>query len=558
MSTQADAILTGHVLTLDNSGTEAEAVAIQQGRVLATGSKTAMLELRGPTTEVRDFPGATLIPGFNDTHAHLDSIGAQLQRPSLKGARSIPDVLKRIAELAKITPAGEWIVTTPVGDPPYYFDAAATLEEGRLPNRYELDSVAPNHPVYIPAPSGFWGQPPLYAAMNSLGLQLNGVDRHTVPGNPKTIIDKDERGEPTGLFIEQGFVTLIEADLFPAVPRFTYAERRNAIRQAMQLYHRMGTTSIYEGHGCGPEILAAYREVWEQGELTMRTAATVSPRWRNLDEAAQVMRDWSPLLRGRGIGDALFRVSGFFIAHGGEPCIRAIQHKELDYMGWSGYVQQVNSTEEFEALCLLAAEHDLRVHTIVSDKLNKVLPVMERVARHYPIGERRWVLEHISRASPENLAAIRRLGLGVTLIPGQYLWKHGAPFLVLDESELDYLSPARQLYDLGVPVSAGTDAVPYNPLFCMWAMTTRRERTTRRIIGPGGRVSNEVALRLVTRQGAWLTFEEHEKGQLIKGHYADIAVLSDNPLTTPSENLRDIQCLATMVNGHWVYEGHSL
>ncbi|QJW85526.1 hypothetical protein HK414_26220 [Ramlibacter terrae] len=87
----------------------------------------------------------------------------------------------------------------------------------------------------------------------------------------------------------------------------------------------MGTTSAYEGHGSTPDVLAAYRELWEHGDLTMRMAMTVSPRWRSYDEAAIVMRDWAPLLRGRGMGDAQFRVSGFFIAHGGDPCARAVR-----------------------------------------------------------------------------------------------------------------------------------------------------------------------------------------------------------------------------------------
>ncbi|MGB3328068.1 MAG: amidohydrolase family protein, partial [Thermomicrobiales bacterium] len=145
--TRADHILLGQVLTLDDAGTRAEAVAIAGGRVVATGSRQAMLELRGPATQVRDFPGATLIPGFNDAHAHMDSIGTRQLRPSLEGARGIEDVLARIGALAARTPKGEWIVTLPVGDPPYYFEAPATLREGRLPNRHELDRVAPDHPV---------------------------------------------------------------------------------------------------------------------------------------------------------------------------------------------------------------------------------------------------------------------------------------------------------------------------------------------------------------------------------------------------------------------------
>jgi predicted amidohydrolase YtcJ len=72
-------------------------------------------------------------------------------------------------------------------------------------------------------------------------------------------------------------------------------------------------------------------------------------------------------------------------------------------------------------------------------------------------------------------------------------------------------------------------------------------------MGPGGSVSNETALRLLTVNGSWLTFEEDRKGPLLPGYYADLAVLSGNPLTTTAEGLLDISCTATMVGGRWVY-----
>jgi predicted amidohydrolase YtcJ len=441
----------------------------------------------------------------------------------------------------------------PLGEPPYHFDAPSTLAEGRMPHRHELDAAAPDHPVYIPAPGGYWGQPPCHSAMNSRGLQLNAITRDTVPANPNTVIEKDAHGEPLGTFVEKSFVNTLEAELLRAVPRFTYAHRREGIQQAMGLYHAMGTTSIYEGHGCAPEVIAAYQELHDRGDLTMRTAAVLSPRWRSIDEANTLMQDWAHSLRGRGTGDAMFRVSGLFIAHGGDPCVARIQQRDLTYMGWSGYTQQVNSTEDFETLCRLAGQHDLRVHTIVSDKLAQVAPVMERLAQDFPIGERRWVLEHISRSTPQDLATIGRTGVATTLIPAQYVWKHGTPFLNFSPQEMDHVSPARQLWELGVPVAAGTDAAPHNPLFCLWSMVTRRERTTGRVMGEGGKVDREVALRLLTHGGAYLTFEEHEKGRLVTGHHADIAVLSADPLTAQDDALREITCLATCVGGQWVH-----
>jgi predicted amidohydrolase YtcJ len=550
---RADEILLGDVIALDDAGTRCEALAVADGRILALGNRQAVMELKAPHTKVRDFRGHTIIPGFNDTHAHLDAVGTRLQRPSLEGAGSVTEVLDKIRSLARDTPPGEWIVTAPLGTPPFYLEAPATLREGRMPHRRELDAAAPEHPVYIPAPSGYWGMPPSYTAMNSLALQRNGITRDSIPTAPTTAIEKDEWGEPSGVFVEHSFVNTLEADLLPAVPRFAYEQRRAGIQAALAAYHGVGTTSIYEGHGSAPEVIAAYRELRERGELTIRTALTCSPRWRTVEEAAVAMRDWMPLLRGRGCGDPLLRVAGVFLAHGGDPCVRRLQHRDLAHMGWSGYVQQANSTEEFEALCMLAGRYDLRVHTIVSDKLAALIPVLERVARHFPIGQRRWVLEHISRSAPQELEAVRRLGVATTLIPSQYLWKHGAPFLDFTPEQMDYLSPARQLSELGVPVAAGTDGSPCNPLFCMWAMTTRRERTSGRVLGPGGAAPNALALRLLTRAGAWLTFEENEKGQLRPGFHADVAVLSHDPLAVSGDGLRDIRCAATAVGGRWVH-----
>jgi predicted amidohydrolase YtcJ len=253
------------------------------------------------------------------------------------------------------------------------------------------------------------------------------------------------------------------------------------------------------------------------------------------------------------MGDAWFRVSGFFIAHGGDPNVQKVQQKDPSHVSWSGFTQQANSTEDFEALCMLAGRHDVRVHTIVSDKLSVVAPVIERLASRFPIGRRRWVLEHVSRSTPADLKRIAATGVAVTLIPGQYVWKHAAPFMHLSDEEQDHLSPARQLHELGVQVSAGTDAVPYNPMFCLWSMTTRKERATGRVLGPSGVVSNEVGLRLLTRAGAYLTFDEDVKGQLVPGHYADVAVLEGDVLSIAGDALLDVKCRATMAGGRWVH-----
>src|SRR5262249_46471058 len=142
----ADSILIGNALVLDRAGNVAGAVAVADGRILLAGRRDKVMELRGPRTQVHDFGSSTLIPGFNDTHAHSDSLGLKTIRPSLQGAKSIADIQDRIRELASARTPGEWIVTMPIGEPPYYWEADKSLAEGRLPNRHDLDSAAPQNP----------------------------------------------------------------------------------------------------------------------------------------------------------------------------------------------------------------------------------------------------------------------------------------------------------------------------------------------------------------------------------------------------------------------------
>ncbi len=549
----ADTIMLGNILLLDRQGTRAEAIAIAGGKVLQAGSRDAIEALRGPATKVHDFKSSTLIPGFNDTHAHSDSLGLKTIRPSLSETRSIADVQRVIRELAAARAPGEWIVTMPIGEPPFYWNADSYLAEGRLPTRYELDEAAPDNPVCIASPSGFWGEPPCFTVLNSLALRLNGIDGSTRPNVDGVEIVRDHAGEPTGVIIERNYTRMAEPDLLRAVPRFTPEDRIEGLRRSLAMYHDKGTTSVYEGHGCAPDVISAFRQLHEDNELTLRSGLVVSPAWVGTDEADYAMRHWLPWARGRGLGDDMLRISGIFVGYGGNPQFRDLLKKDIGDLGWGGGIASVNSPSDFEELCMLAGKYNLRLHTLASDKLHEVVPILERVARHYPIGQRRWVVEHISKATPRDLASLKAMGVAVTLIPAHYLWKVGHTFASLSEEQLDLLSPARALAELGVPVSAATDAVPNDPLFCMWVMLARQDRRSGKTMGAQGALDHETALRMLTVNGAWLTFEEDRKGPLLPGYYADIAVLSGNPLTTTAEGLLDIRCQATMVGGRWVH-----
>ena len=180
-----------------------------------------MLALAGPELASSiPLSGRTVIPGIIDAHAHMEREGLKQLRLSLAGLATVREILDRIAAEAARTPKGQWIVTMPVGEPPYYFGGPDTLAEKRMPDRHELDRAAPDHPVCISGVFGNWGRPPGYTALNTLALRLNGIDRETKPACSGVTIERDASGEPTGIIVEHNNRPTVEFDLLPAVPKF--------------------------------------------------------------------------------------------------------------------------------------------------------------------------------------------------------------------------------------------------------------------------------------------------------------------------------------------------
>lgn len=550
----ADLLLTGGtVLTMDRAGRTAEAIAVSRGRILAVGSASDLSALAGPSTEVIDLEGRAVIPGIIDTHAHMEREGLKTLRPSLAAARSVSDVLDIVAGAARDAAPGTWIITMPVGQPPFYFGGPLTLAERRMPNRAELDRAAPEHPVCIAAVFTNWGEPPGYTALNSKALTMLGIGRATTVTADNVEIERDpDTGEPTGIIIDRNRRPSADFNLLRGITGFSFAERVTGLQRSLETYNSVGTTSIYEGHGSSPESIAVYRELWQRGELTVRCHLCVSPTWASVEEGRKAMRDWLAHARGMGIGDDRLRIAGVFIGFGGNPKTAADSRAALPNTGWAGFVEWANSPEDFRTYARLAAELDLRLHTIVGDHIEDILSIFEAIDAQVPLTGRRWVIEHVKLITPEQVDRIRRLGLVVTTIPVYMIWKNGAA-LTRSMTDLDRYVPHADLLEAGISVSAGTDNIPYNPFFTLRTIVERKERRSGSVLGPAQRLDVLRALRLMTSEAAWISFEEDRKGTLGPGKFADLAVLSHDPLTTPTEELHRIEVVRTFLDGRTVH-----
>ena len=544
----------GKILTLDAQGTVAEAIAVSGDRILAVGDTAAAAAAAGPDAARIDLAGRTAIPGLIDGHAHMDREGLKLQLPSLAGATCIDDILERIAALVRDAEPGEWIVTMPIGDPPFYTGVPGNLHEGRVPNRHELDRVAPDNPVYIRAIWGHWRNTlPLVSIANTKTLEIAGITRDTIPPAATIQIDKDHAtGEPTGVLHEFNYKPLVEHTLMSVIPRFTLEDRIAGLRDSMRIYNSMGTTSVFEGHGIATEVLAAYQALRDEGPTPVRAHLMFSPSWPapDSDVVGELLESWGAWLSGRGLGDDYLRAGGLYTEsdYSEENLLRA---STAPYSGWAGFNYDAALPEDVMVDMMTdAARHNIRIGSFTPN----ILDLYEKVAQQVPISDKRWVIEHVGVLSPDEIARIRDLGIVLTVYSGRYIYQEGAMLARELGANAGHIAPIRSLLDAGVRVSLATDNVPPSLFHPVWHATARIAQETGAPISPEECVTREEALACASREGAYLTFEEDVKGTLEPGKFADIAVLSDDPMTIDEAKIPDITADLVLTGGRVVYD----
>lgn len=553
--TSADLVfVNGRIHTLDAGQRTVEALAVAGATIAAAGDNASALALRGAHTRVIDLAGGTVVPGFYDAHPHLDRMGLRdLCGVKIAHCKSVAAICEAIREAAAHTPPGEWIVTLPMGAPPedYVFEPGQ-LEEGRFPDRHDLDRAAPDHPVYIRSPWGWWSRLPLPSVANTRALAAAGITRDTLPP-PKVEIAKDAQCEPTGLFLERNWAPILEYTLFQCVPRFTYEDRYAGLRYAVQASSAAGTTAAFEGHGVTPQVIDAYRRLEAAGELTLRMQLPLSVPSAAFGDRkiGEMLAHWAPKIAGRGSNAGTcgsLREEGLCLDVA-DPNSARIIARGYPYEQWAGHFYQSLPHERLVALGLQAAKLGIRVATLVCYELERVLCAFEEIDAQVSVRERRWVAVHVTEATPEQIRRIKALGLVATVTPG---------FMYMAQTRFNLQAlgargtPIRALLDAGIPVALSTDGVPHSMLFALWEALARWDNDGKQRLGEANLTRVE-ALRLATVAGHYLTWDEATRGPLAPGMAADFVVLSEDPLACELDRIRDIAVERTFVAGREVY-----
>jgi len=516
----ADTVLVnGKIITLDAISSVHEALAIEGGRITATGSSGAMRKLAGPATRILDLGGRTVIPGLIDSHIHAIRAGFRYATEvHWDGAVDVGAAMERLRAAATQAKPGSWLIVAGGW-------TARQFRELRRPTEAEINAVAGEHPVYIQL---FYG---------SMLLNAKGRDWLGIKSEEDLLGAKYDR--------DTGWITGPASLITSTYSRLPKPDMPGAIdgtRRFLRELSGLGITGVIDpgGHNLDPEDYAALFVLWREHALPLRVVYSICAQRPGKElEDFQGFTRFLPM----GTGDDWLRFNGI-----GETVTFGMYNNETPNEA---------DKEAFYRVARWAAAQgmSLTVHWNNEASVHHLLDVFERVNREIPLAPLRWSIAHLHDASDSSLQRMKALGVGWLMQDGLYF---AAPSYIAERGpdQMSHTPPIVSALKLEIPVGGGTDAnrvmIP-NPFVSLRWMLDGRTVDGVATRGPAEIPSREAALRLYTQGSAWFAHDDLRRGRLMPGMLADLAVLSDDYFSVALSSVAQIQSVLTMVGGRVVY-----
>jgi predicted amidohydrolase YtcJ len=514
--TKADTVLlNANVITMASFNPRAQGVAIRGSKILAVGSKEEISRSINERTRIVDINGKTVLPGFIDAHAHLTYTGMFLSSLDLFAVQSVKELLERVQEYAESVPDGKLLLGFGLDDAKY--------PEKRYPTRFELDKVAPSHfalIVHVTAHS---------STINTKSFEYLGLsgDEPGVDKDPKT-------GTPNGVLRDP----IIETAHPKLMGLMTDNDLKQAIRMAAVDATKVGLTTIHTvGEPLGPRNERILEELTEQLPVRVVLYPFMSGDVDSDIESTPTKTGLKMLADGA----IETHTAALFEPYTDDPLTKGMLYYTHESM--SALVLKVHN-----------AGLQLAIHCESDTAIDQVLDAYEAALREHPREDHRLRIEHYELSTDEQNRRVARLGVYLSMQPAFiYLWggRDGKYREYLGDERMKRAHSYKDLLKLGIVIAGGSDSpvTRWNPIFGIHSLVNHPNVEQR--------VSVEDALRLFTLNGARIAFEEHKKGSIEVGKFADLVVLSDNPFAINQEEIKDLEVLMTIVAGNTVYEKNS-
>jgi len=511
-------IFNGKIRTMDPQKPEVEAIAVRNGRIVAAGSyDAARARLSGPAEEI-DLGGRTAIPGFNDDHIHLIGMADYFSRPNLAGLNE-RQIIERMREIYKDAKPGDLLVGNG-------WDYPSCTN----PHRSILDEAFPDNPVVLYQYSGHgsWVSSRLLAAA--------GITRSTkdpVGGR----IGRDSAGEPNGILLDAAArpIRVIRSRIQDKEP----GRRERLFDRAQELLRENGLTSVQDNTWL-PENGRIYLKAAKAGKLTVRISCWSDGRTRLKRRRLEHLPFDGSFL---SLGPVKYFLDGTFSTKTAwmlEPYPDDPQNSGIA-MGTGRWAFEIVRREA-------ARRRQAAFHSIGDRSTRELVDAVEEASKWYRwVPELRMRIEHGQIIAMEDMRRIRDLGMVVSAQP-HALGNPEKDARILGPERALRVYPYRSLIDAGVPLAFGSDVPGESTFVPLLAIhhTVNRESPER--------ITVEEAVRAYTVGSAYAQGMEDRKGMLSVGMMADIAVLSDDPMSVRPEGIKDIRVEMTIVDGRVVFD----
>jgi predicted amidohydrolase YtcJ len=502
----------GVIRTMDPSLPRAGALAIAGDRI-AGGIGTHEAALVSP--ERVDLHGRCVMPGFSDSHVHFPTWSLVQHEVRLEDAESLDETLSRVAAAVESVTPGRWLRG--------FGWRSGEWSPAVEPTKEALDAVTGEVPVALMAKDyhSLW--------LNSVGLARANGDLE-VPGG---VVERDEPGEPTGVLREECAWHFRDQYV-----RASHDEMVTASREGIRVANSRGVTSVHDKDGWLGS-LAVWQELEREEALTLRV-------WQSLPH--EHVDALTEIGVSSGFGSELVRIG--YIKAFMDGTLGSRTARMLDGSG-----VEITSRDELEDIVRRSARTGLpvAVHAIGDLANREALDAFEASADEWRPRGLRPRIEHAQLLAAEDVSRFAKIGVAASV-----QFSHAPSDRDLADrfwsGKTDGAYAYRSLLDAGAVVANGSDAPieELDPLFGVQGgvLRTHDERDGWH---PEQRVAVEEAFHATCVAPAWLAGEERRRGKLLPGYLADLVVLDRDPLDCPSEELAEVQVVATMLGGRWVF-----
>ena len=543
-------LLNGKIITVDPQDTIAEAVAITAGRIVAVGRTADIKSRAGTATQVIDLAGRAMTPGLIDAHVHFTEVDA-LYNIDLSTAASIDDARAAVAARAAKAKPGEWI-------------AGEGWDEGKFRERRyltaaDLDTVAPNNPVWLMQTTGHYG------VANSYALKIAEI-RPGTPDPPAGTIDRSPGGAPTGVMKESA-----QSLITRHVPEMTREQQKAGLVKMIEDFNREGMTGAKDP-GIGEEKWELYKELLAEGRLTVRVFALWSGPTRTQDVPEVLARiNANPRLPAT-LGDGMLSSGGVKMFMDGSGGARTAwmyddwnRNRTEKDTGNSGYPNTPPDAYRAIVTAFHKAGVHVSTHAIGDRAIDWVVDTYAQMLAATPTRGLRHGVIHANTPTDHAIAEIARLqrdfDAAYPEASAAFMWWIGDNYAAnLGPERSLRLKPFKTFVNKNIKWAQGSDysVTPYPARYGIWASVARE--TLQSSWGPtpfgtGEAIDVRTALRSYTIWAAHQLFQDERIGSIEAGKDADLAVWDRDPYTVPTAALKDMRAELTLVKGRPVFRG---